>query len=1291
MSNSEEFTNKGEIGESSKKLKRNFETIKRYVGDERIVFEFILRGFMESEIWDKIKEPLSPKLNEDEYFICCENTTHMMNDLIESRMESREMLLSIHHSLKRIIDIISKMNIKLEDDKIKRNVKRKEKVKTLALKAKVTRKQTSDNSTCQDESDKDKEINLVAKNFRKLSQKVVKVHDKFNIYQVKAKGGESSRHKRECYNSGRKNHLANNCPKPNNKEFVGVMWSDSEDDDEPRNDATCLMAIDSQEVQPNPSISNNDSNIVNLQKENEELLTFSKYFSETYEKNLKEKCILKKEHSKLSSKVNELELEVKKLGSNKEVIEPFENYVELTQEVDSLKSNVSKLQNKTLNLSKFKKSSTRPKKYSKLTEAQQLQDNCDVQATNILLHGLLPDVYALVNHQETKDLDAYDLDCDDISSAKAVLMANLSSCDSDVLSEVPYSDSYPIDMNNQDVFKCSTSSRGFAIAALKNELRKLKGKNVVDYAISKPIATIVPGMFKLDIEPISHRLKNNRDDHENQKEKAWKSRGKVFTQTGYSWKPTGRTFTIVRNRFPLTRITSTQVVTTKETANISVATPTQGILVYNRRPKATRSVGSNGKVKIVESKTSNSRNPNNIGDSFFLMFHLLLITIASCQNFKVVFRLRCSKHVTENRSQLINFVSKFLGTVGLGNDHIAKIMGYRDYQMGNVTVSRVYNVEGLGHNLFSMGSAVLVLSLTYPLFLASSLLVKRRGKANVVADALSRKERDKPLHVRALMMAVHNDLPKQIHEPQKEVTRRENVKAEHQNPPRLLQQPEILVWKWERITMDFVSGLPRTPSGYDTIWVIVDRLTKSAHFLPMKKMDSIEKLMRIYLKEIVCRHGLLVLIISNRDSHFTSTFWRLLQEALGKNLDMSIAYHPQTDGQHERTIQMHEDILHASLYKQNCRSSVCLSEVGNSQLTGLELIRDTTKKIVQIKSRLLATRSRQKSYADKRAKPLEFEVGDMVLLKASPWKGVMRFGKRGKLSPRYIGTFKILARVAPVGYTLEFPEELKGINKSMEVVVREVKQVKQSQIPVIKVCWNSQKGPEFSWEREDQIKKKYPYLFTMDCMMVVKEIKNELLEEVEVSNIGKKQDIDDEDKEDEEDRDGDEEGQRTKKGAYSKFSFPLVGGHISPGGPKYIGGPPVDGPLARIRPSNDFAIGAVLGQRHEKHFKPIHYASKRMTDAESNYTTTGKEMLAVVYAFKNFWSYLIMNKSVVHTDHSALKYLFAKKDAKERLLRWVLLLQEFDFKVLDTKGAENLAADHLSRSENQYENVLDPK
>nr|GEV04271.1 reverse transcriptase domain-containing protein [Tanacetum cinerariifolium] len=132
-------------------------------------------------------------------------------------------------------------------------------------------------------------------------------------------------------------------------------------------------------------------------------------------------------------------------------------------------------------------------------------------------------------------------------------------------------------------------------------------------------------------------------------------------------------------------------------------------------------------------------------------------------------------------------------------------------------------------------------------------------------------------------------------------------------------------------------------------------------------------------------------------------------------------------------------------------------------------------------------------------------------------------------------------------------------------------------------------------------------------------------------------------------------------------------------------------PFELMCDASDFAIGAVLGLRQDKHFRPIQYASKTMTEAESNYTMTEKEMLTMVYAFKKFWSYLILNKSIVYMDHFALKYLFAKKDSKARLLRWVLLLQEFTFKVIDTKGAENLTADHLSRLENPHQNVFDPK
>ncbi|GJU22961.1 reverse transcriptase domain-containing protein [Tanacetum coccineum] len=451
------------------------------------------------------------------------------------------------------------------------------------------------------------------------------------------------------------------------------------------------------------------------------------------------------------------------------------------------------------------------------------------------------------------------------------------------------------------------------------------------------------------------------------------------------------------------------------------------------------------------------------------------------------------------------------------------------------------------------------------------------GKANVVADALSRKERKgldemieqrsdgtfyyldriwEPLkgEVKNLIMNEAHKLKYSLHPGadkmyydlrdrywwpgmKKDIAEYVSkcltclkVKAEHQRPFGLLQQPKIPVCKWEGIAMDFVTKLPRISNGHDTIWVIMDRLTKSAHFLPMHEDYKMDRLSRLYLNEIFSRHGVPISIISDRDSRFTSRFWQLRKEALRARLDMSMAYHPQTDGQSERTIQTLEDMLRAcvldfrgswdvhlplvefsynnsyhssvrcapfeALYGRKCRSPIMWAEVGEGQLIGPELVQETTEKISQIKDRLKAARDRQKSYADKRRKPLEFSVGDFVLLKVSPWKGVVRFGKKGKLTPRFVGPFEIIKKVGPVAYRLDLPEELNGVHDTfhvlnlkkcladptlqvpldeirvdaklnfveepVEILEREFKKLKRSRIAIVKVWWNSKRGPEFT-------------------------------------------------------------------------------------------------------------------------------------------------------------------------------------------------------------------------------------
>ncbi|GJV58151.1 putative reverse transcriptase domain-containing protein [Tanacetum coccineum] len=324
------------------------------------------------------------------------------------------------------------------------------------------------------------------------------------------------------------------------------------------------------------------------------------------------------------------------------------------------------------------------------------------------------------------------------------------------------------------------------------------------------------------------------------------------------------------------------------------------------------------------------------------------------------------------------------------------------------------------------------------------------------------------------------------------------VKAEYLKPSGLLVQREIPQWKWDNITMHFITKLPKTSSGYDTIWVIVDRLTKSAYFLPMKENDTMERLTRLYMKQVVTRHGILVSIICDHDGRFTSNFWRSFQKALGTRLDMSNAYHPQTDRQSERTIQTLKDMLRAcvidfgngwdrhlpliefsynnsyhksikatpfeALYGRKCRSPICWAEVRDVQLTGPEIIHETTKKIVQIKSRIQVARDRKKSYDDVRRKPLEFQVGDRVML-THLGKGLSVLTRIPQQLSRVHSTFYVSnlkkclfdETLVILLDEIHIDDKLHFVEEPVKIMDREVKRLKQSCIPIIKVRWNSRR------------------------------------------------------------------------------------------------------------------------------------------------------------------------------------------------------------------------------------------
>nr|GEW43447.1 hypothetical protein [Tanacetum cinerariifolium] len=328
------------------------------------------------------------------------------------------------------------------------------------------------------------------------------------------------------------------------------------------------------------------------------------------------------------------------------------------------------------------------------------------------------------------------------------------------------------------------------------------------------------------------------------------------------------------------------------------------------------------------------------------------------------------------------------------------------------------------------------------------------SKANVVVDALSRKERLKPRRVRAMSITIHYGLKTKILEAQDEALK--DFKA------------------LEKITMDLLTKLPKSSSGYDAIWVIVDRLTKSTHFLPIREDYKTKKLVRIYINEIVARLGVPMSIILDHDGRFVSHLWQALQKALGSwDTHLSLVEFSYNNSYHKSIKCAHFE----ALYGRKCRSLVIWAEVKESQLIGPKIVKETTEKIMKIKER------------------------------------------KRKLAPWYVGPFEIVECAGPMAYHLRLPQELSCVHdvfhvanlkkciagsdlqvsleeikvddklyfveEPVEIMDRQVKKLKRSWIPIVKVHLDSQRGAEFTWEREDQFKTKYPHLFATSSFAAI--------------------------------------------------------------------------------------------------------------------------------------------------------------------------------------------------------------